>query len=285
MTFRTRFAPSPTGPLHLGHAYSAMLAHDMARARGGTFLLRIEDIDQSRSRLAWEAQIFDDLHWLGITWDEPVMRQSERMPVYRAALATLWDNGLAFACTCSRRDILAATSAPQEGQPSVGPDGTIYPGTCRNKTVQSTQPDDAAIRLNINAAVAALRADFPLSFQESLHDVARTVECNPTDLTDDIGDIVLSRKDMGTSYHMSVVLDDAAQNITDVVRGEDLFDATKIHVVLQHLLKLPTPHYHHHPLIRDDTGKRLAKRDDARAIRTYRDDGACPADIRKMVGL
>ena len=263
----TRFAPSPTGPLHLGHAYSAMLAHDMARDAGGTFLLRIEDIDRSRARPAWEAQITDDLAWLGLTWPTPVMRQSDRQPAYDAALDALWDRGLLYPCTCNRRDILAAASAPQEGAP-MGPDGVVYPGTCRHRPRTGPRPTDTALRL-----------DLALACQPFVNTVLSA------DKVATIGDVVLARRDMGTSYHLSVVVDDAAQGVTDVVRGEDLAEATPIHVLLQRLLDLPTPTYHHHRLIRDDTGKRLAKRDDARAIATYRAEGATPSDIRRMVSL
>jgi len=278
----TRFAPSPTGPLHLGHAYSALLAYDMAKAAGGQFLLRIEDIDQSRARPEWEAQIYDDLHWLGLEWPEPVMRQSGRMAVYQQALAQIKAKGLLYRCTCNRRDIEAAIAAPQEGAPAAyGPDGVIYPGTCR----KLDRPDkDAALRLDTGEASLYLGA-LELSFIETgpVHTGQQTI--TPHELIHSVGDIVLARRDMGTSYHLSVVLDDAAQGITDVIRGEDLFEATKIHVLLQTLLDLPTPTYHHHALIRDDAGKRLAKRDDARAIAKYRADGATPADIRKMIGL
>lgn len=276
----TRFAPSPTGPLHLGHAYSALLAYDMAQAAGGTFLLRIEDIDQSRTRPEWEAQIFDDLAWLGLKWPTPVMRQSSRLPVYQQALARLNAQGLLYRCTCNRRDIEAAASAPQEGTaPAFGPDGMIYPGTCR----QAGHTDLAApLRLDMAKACASLGH---LAFEETGPDQKGHHVLQPDDLITNVGDIILARRDMGTSYHLSVVLDDAAQGISHVIRGQDLFEATKIHVVLQHLLALPRPVYHHHRLIRDDTGKRLAKRDDARAIAKYRNDGATPQDIRKMVGL
>ena len=276
---RTRFAPSPTGPLHLGHAYSAILAHDMARAAGGAFLLRIEDIDRSRARPDWEAMIHDDLAWLGLAWDGPVMRQSDRMPAYAAALDRLWQGDLLYPCTCTRRDIDAALAAPQEGVPVNGPDGPVYPGTCRG----AAHPrGDAALRLDMAKAVALAG---PLAFREKGPAHPGDVFTSRDDYLTGIGDIVLARRDMGTSYHLSVVVDDAAQGITHVTRGEDLFEATKIHVLLQRLLSLPTPIYHHHRLIRDEAGRRLAKRDDARAIRRYRDEGASPADIRRMVGL
>ncbi|MEL6682563.1 MAG: tRNA glutamyl-Q(34) synthetase GluQRS [Pseudomonadota bacterium] len=273
----TRFAPSPTGPLHLGHAYSALLAHDLAKAAGGTFLLRIEDIDQSRARPEWEAQIYDDLRWLGLSWEHPVMRQSERLQTYRDALQKLWNLGLVYPCTCTRRDIQEAASAPQEGAPKYGPDGLIYPGTCRSRHRPDHMPDQA-LRLDMAQAATAVL------FTET---GARPGEqgFSPETLITDIGDVVLARRDMGTSYHLSVVIDDAAQNVSHVVRGADLLDSTPIHVLLQQLLGLPTSVYHHHKLIRDDAGKRLAKRDDARAIAKYRADGITPDDIRRMVGL
>lgn len=294
----TRFAPSPTGPLHLGHAYSALLAHDMARAAGGTFLLRIEDIDSQRSKPEWEAQIYDDLRWLGIDWDAAPLRQSDRLPAYRAALEALWQADLLYPCTCNRRDILAAASAPHEGDPPMGPDGIIYPGTCRKNTLANSPdgthlPEDVTLRLAMDAAVATVSKQ--RNTHDSLQTLARFTETGrppkgetpvtATQMETEIGDIVLSRRDFLGSYHLSVVLDDANQGITHVIRGDDLFDATKIHVVLQRLLHLPTPTYHHHRLIRDDQGKRLAKRDDARAIRTCRADGASPEDICRMVGL
>ena len=281
----TRFAPSPTGPLHLGHAYSAFLAHDMARAAGGQFLLRIEDIDHTRCRTAWEEQIYDDLTWLGITWDGPVMRPSERTEAYQTALTTLWEQGLLFECTCNRRDILHAASAPQEGAPpTYGPDGILYPGTCREKGANpgGAPLPSGVLRLNMAAATRVVGVD-ALTFTEMAYAPTGTVTFN--DQVETVGDIVLSRRDYLGSYHLSVVLDDAAQGVTQVIRGEDLFEATKIHVILQRLLSLPTPTYHHHHLIRDDMGKRLAKRDDARAIAKYRAEGASPEDVRAMVGI
>jgi len=281
VTFTTRFAPSPTGPLHLGHAYSALLAYDMAEARNGTFLLRIEDIDQTRARDHWESQIYDDLSWLGMSWPEPVLRQSDRMRFYAQALDILWEQGLLYVCDCTRRDVETALSAPQEGVPRYGPDGFIYPGTCRSRHLRTgPRPTGKALRLDMAEAMRHLLA--PLSYDETGlnpgiitgHNLVRTM-----------GDIVLARRDMGTSYHLSVVVDDAAQGISDVVRGADLAEATIIHVLLQKLLDLPTPTYHHHRLIRDHAGKRLAKRDDARAIAKYRSDGATPDDIRDMVDL
>ncbi|MFC2967688.1 tRNA glutamyl-Q(34) synthetase GluQRS [Acidimangrovimonas pyrenivorans] len=289
----TRFAPSPTGPLHLGHAFSAILAHDMARAASGRFLLRMEDIDRARSKPDWERQIYDDLSWLGLSWDGPVMHQSERLPAYRAALDALWARGLLYACDCTRRDIAEALSAPQEGA-VIGPDGPVYPGTCRGKTrdgipfaarARHPRPEGVALRLDM---AAAARKTGPVAFTETgagPEGQSGRIEAGETELVEEIGDIVLARRDIGTSYHLSVVIDDAAQGITHVTRGADLFEATKIHLVLQKLLKLPTPTYRHHRLIRDETGKRLAKRDDARAIAKYRAEGATPDDIRRMVDL
>lgn len=277
MSFVTRFAPSPTGPLHLGHAYSACLAHDMARAAKGEFLLRIDDIDQSRARPQWEAQLIDDLTWLGLTWDRPIWRQSENFPHYQSQLDQLAARGLLYPCRCKRADIKAAASAPQEGVPQFGPDGLIYPGTCRNRPLSERQPADA-LRLNLSKALDQIAT--PLRFTETgpLH--SGTYEITPDDLVLTVGDPVLARPHMAASYHFSVILDDAAQNVTHVIRGADLFEATALQVTLQALLALPTPLYHHHDLIRDAQGKRLAKRDDARALTAYRDQGLSPQDIR-----
>ena len=285
MTFITRFAPSPTGPLHLGHAYSALLAHDMARAAGGSVLLRIEDIDQARARQSWEAQIYEELHWLGLCWPEPVMRQSNRIARYQQALAQLTALGLTYPCNCNRADIEAAAGAPQEGVAQFGPDGRIYPGSCRHRAEETPKAEDV-IRLDIAKALAlAMQQTGLRTFEETGAKFRGSHRLDPTQLIERVGDIILVRKGMGSSYHLSVVVDDADQGVTHVVRGADLFDATQIHVLLQVLLRLPTPIYHHHDLIRDEAGKRLAKRDDARAIAKYRAEGASPSDIRRMVGL
>ena len=256
----TRFAPSPTGPLHLGHAFAAFIAAE----RGDRFLLRIEDIDQTRYRPDFEAAIHDDLHWLGLTWETPVLRQSTRQSFYQQALDKLSEMGLTYHCTCSRADIRAALSAPQgAGEP-------VYPGTCRNQPHAT-----GSLRLNIARATATMP---DLTFTAS----GQTHRFNPRQLTDDI---ILSRRDEGFAYHLAVVVDDAFQGITEVTRGGDLLSATPLQVTLQRLLGLPTPAYHHHRLIRDDQGKRLAKRDDARALSKYRAEGATPADIRRLIGL
>ncbi len=281
MSAVTRFAPSPTGPLHLGHAFSALTAFARAKAAGGRMLLRIEDLDRSRARPVWEALIAEDLAWLGLTWPRPVMRQSERGPAHEAALARLWRAGLLYPCTCARRDIEAAAGAPQEGAPLHGPDGVIYPGTCRADATGPI-PADGALRLHMRKA--ALITD-SIQFSETGCATLGTVTVVPETLVARIGDVVLRRRDGAAAYHLAVVVDDAAQGITEVVRGQDLFEATAIHVVLQRLLGLPTPAYHHHRLIRDDHGARLAKRDDARALSTLRAEGWTPPDVRRAVGL
>ncbi|MCR9086443.1 MAG: tRNA glutamyl-Q(34) synthetase GluQRS [Rhodobacteraceae bacterium] len=279
----TRFAPSPTGPLHLGHAYSAMLAHDLAHTSGGQFLLRIEDLDRERCKPEWEALIEQDLSWLGLDWPRPVRRQSDHPQDHAGALDWLSALGLVYPCRCNRADIRAALSAPQEGAPTpLGPDGLVYPGTCRARTMSDRQPGDA-LRLNMARAVARTG---PITFTEIGPERAGTHRVAPETLVNEIGDVVLARRGSGAiAYHLAVTVDDAVQQISHVVRSVDLFEATAIHVLLQRLLELPTPLYHHHRLIRDETGKRLAKRDDARAIRLYREAGKIPADIRAMVSL
>jgi glutamyl-Q tRNA(Asp) synthetase len=280
VTFVTRFAPSPTGPLHLGHAYSALLAYEMARASNGRFLLRIEDTDISRARPKWETQIYDDLTWLGLTWEQPVLRQSEHLDAYHANIMQLARLGLVYPCSCSRSDIRAALSAPQEGVAAI----TVYPGTCRHRDMNSRQPGDA-LRLNMNRALGLLSGK-PIEFHETGPKHAGTHKISPQELLQSTGDAVLGRKEIETvSYVLAAVVDDAKQDITTVIRGEDLFETTALQVLLQTLLELPTPEYHHHHLIRDNDGKRLAKRDDARAIAKYRADGLTPGHIRLKIGL
>ncbi len=270
----TRFAPSPTGPLHLGHAYAALIAAE----RGDRFLLRIEDIDSARAKPQWEAAIHADLTWLGLHWETPVLRQSDNLPAYQHALDRLDRMGLTYRCGCSRADIRAALSAPQEGAaPVTGPDGPVYPGTCRDQQIP-----EGAIRLDMAKAMAHIGG--PITFTDSGTRPGTHIR-DATEMIETIGDIVLSRRDIGTSYHLAVVVDDAAQGITEVTRGEDLFDATPIHILLQSLLGLNHPAYHHHRLIRDGSGKRLAKRDDARALAKYRAEGARPDDIRRLTGF
>lgn len=279
MTFRTRFAPSPTGPLHIGHAYSAIVAHDMAKAAGGAFLLRMEDTDLQRSKPEWDAQIIDDLTWLGLTWEEPVLRQAEQLTSYDPALARLEAMNLLYPCSCSRADIRAALAAPQEGVTH-----EVYPGTCKHRAMSDREKGDA-LRLHLDRALDVLN-DRNVSFKETGARYEGTHKLDPEQALRDIGDVVLSRKgEEIVAYFLASALDDITQGITHVVRGEDLFDFTQIQVILLSLLDLPVPVYHHHGLIRDNNGKRLAKRDDARAIAKYREDGATPADIRAMVGL
>ena len=279
MKFRTRFAPSPTGPLHIGHAYSAILAHDMARSEDGAFLLRMEDTDLQRSKPEWDELIRQDLAWLGLAWDGPVHRQSRHIDSYNARLESLADTGLLYPCSCSRSDIRSALSAPQEGA-----EHNVYPGTCRGRPMSDRKPGDA-LRLDLARALDQL-SDVALSFSETGPSHAGDHVVEPGDAIARIGDIVVSRKDDGiVAYFLASAFDDADQDISHVIRGDDLFDFTPIQVILQHLFGLPTPIYHHHGLIRDENGKRLAKRDDARAIRTYREECATPRDIRRMVGL
>lgn len=268
-----RFAPSPTGYLHLGHAFSALTAWD----QGGEFLLRVEDNDHTRARPEFEQAIYDDLHWLGLEWSTPVLRQSENMPAYKAALDALADLGLTFECDCTRRYIKETIP-----QPIHGPDGMVYPGTCRDKEL--TPAKNTATRLNMAKAIAYLGGVNQLIFTD-VNDGRTKHYLSANDLLTKCGDVVLSRRGIGTSYHLAVVVDDAAQRVTHVTRGQDLFEATQIHRILQALLGLPTPIYRHHRLILDETGKRLAKTDNARAIRKYRAEGATPQDIRAMVGL
>ena len=263
----TRFAPSPTGRLHLGHAYSAILAHDYARERGGAFLLRIEDIDPGRSRPEHVGGIVEDLSWLGISWDGEIVYQSERLGLYAGAVEGLKARGLVYPCFCTRSaiaaEIAASASAPH------GPDGPLYPGTCRridpDARARRMQSEPHAWRLDMARAAAAA----PLLYWE---DGDTEVHAEP----EAFGDVVLARKDAPVSYHLAVTVDDAAQGVTDVVRGRDLFAATDVHRLLQALLDLPTPHYRHHPLLTGADGRRLAKRNGARSLAELRAGGADP---------
>lgn len=254
----TRFAPSPTGRLHLGHALSAIRAHDVARAGGGRFLLRIEDIDGTRSRAEHVDGIIEDLTWLGLEWDE-LSFQSRRIDLYAQALERLKAAGLVYPCFCTRAEIAASLSAPH------GDVAPAYPGTCRALT-----PADVAARKGPHCwridMAKALAATGPLWW----HDAAMgEVAADPASQ----GDIVIARKDAPASYHLAVTVDDAAQGVTDVIRGDDLFAATHVHRVLQALLGLPTPAYRHHPLMMDASGQRLAKRTGARSLADMRGEG------------
>jgi len=273
----TRFAPSPTGLLHSGHAYSALLAYDIARRTGGRFLVRIEDIDFTRCRREYEVALLEDLAWLGMSWQQPVRRQSDHLPEYAAAVQLLKDRGLLYPCFCTRREILreieAAGGAPQ------GPEGPVYPGTCRHLTARERESriasgESFALRLDTQKSRSRLRDDL------TWHDELRGVQIARPEM---LGDVVLVRRDIGCSYHLAVVFDDALQEVSLVTRGEDLFEATHLHRLLQALLGLPTPRYHHHPLVRDDSGRRLAKRDQSETLRSLRERGLSPADIRRKL--
>jgi glutamyl-Q tRNA(Asp) synthetase len=276
---RTRFAPSPTGPLHLGHAYSALLNAKLAGLPGDTFLLRIDDIDQSRARPEWEAQIYDDLAWLGLSWPTPVRRQSDHADDYRAAIARLSEAGLTYPCRCSRRDIREAASAPHDDS-AHGPGGPVYPGTCRGRSMAEAGPGDA-IRLDMGKAVAAMPS-WPSILETGVEHGTHALTAD--NLIRYSGDIVLAPPGMAASYYLSVVVDDEAQGITHVVRGLDLAGSTDIYVCLSVLLGYQMRQFHHHRLITDDRGTRLAKRDDARSIARYRADGFRPRDIRALIG-
>jgi len=282
MTPVERFAPSPTGRLHLGHAFSAITAHDAARAGAGRFLLRIEDIDAGRCRPEYEAGIVEDLAWLGLRWDAPPLRQSARLPAHAEALARLRAMGLLYPCACTRADIAAAMSAPQEGAGAAAP----YPGTCRGR--EGVGDDGRPVALRLDMARALALAGPGLWFEElgaGPDGETGRIALDPGALLATVGDVALARKDLGTSYHLAVVADDAWQGVTHVTRGRDLFAATPLHRLLQALLGLPSPRWRHHRLIRDAAGRRLAKRDDARALAALRAEGATPQDIRRMVGL
>ncbi|WGI20434.1 tRNA glutamyl-Q(34) synthetase GluQRS [Amylibacter sp. IMCC11727] len=275
-----RFAPSPTGLLHLGHAFSALTAFEAAQEAKGRFLLRIEDIDGPRCKPEYVDAIYDDLRWLGIRWDTPVLHQLDRLERYQEAVDQLTQMGLTYPCSCTRKDIAVALSAPQEGDDAaMGPDGVIYPGTCRHRI---SGGENDAIRLDMRKAVKFLGTS-DVKYREIGED-AGPKSFDTAFLVKHCGDIVLARKDIGTSYHIAVVVDDAFQEVTHVTRGLDMAPATPIHVLLQRLFGYATPTYRHHRLIRDDTGKRLAKRHDALAISALRQAGWSVADVKAAVG-
>lgn len=260
----TRFAPSPTGPLHLGHAYSAILAHRFARARGGMFMLRIEDIDPGRSRRGHVDAIIEDLSWLGLEWDGELLFQSERLALYQRSLDDLRAQELLYPCFCTRSEI-AAEIAASASAPH-GPEGPVYPGTCRalshSERYRLLDEKPHAWRLDMAAALARVG---PLTWSDHGEEIAAEPER--------FGDVVLARKDAPASYHLAVTIDDAAQGVTDIVRGKDLFAATHVHRLLQALLGLPAPRYHHHGLILGADGQRLAKRNGAPTIASLRAAG------------
>jgi glutamyl-Q tRNA(Asp) synthetase len=270
MSIVTRFAPSPTGYLHLGHAFSALIAWRRAREAGGRFLLRLEDIDVARCRPAFAEAVMQDLAWLGIDWDGEVRVQSRHLPEYRAALDALAARGLLYPCFCTRADILQSATAPH------APDGTaVYPGTCRRLSADERQARIAAgqpYALRLDMARAHIPA---LTFEE---DGEGTVICRP----EQFGDVVLARKDAPGSYHLCVTHDDAVQGVTLVTRGADLKPSTALHRLLQELLGWPVPVYAHHALVADSAGRRLAKRDKAATLRDLRAQGHTAAEVRAM---
>jgi glutamyl-Q tRNA(Asp) synthetase len=268
-----RFAPSPNGLLHLGHAFSALTDYARCRTAGGRFLLRIEDIDRTRCRPEYEAAIYEDLVWLGLEWETPVRRQSERMADYAAALTRLAEMGLIYPAFLSRAEIAAAaTSRDPDGAP-------LYSGTDRDLPPAEAEARIAAgapyaLRLRMDRAIAIAGA---VSWRED----ETTIAADPAAW----GDVIIARKETPTSYHLAVVVDDAAQGVTHVVRGRDLYFATAVHALLQRLLGLPAPNYHHHRLITDAAGRKLSKSDHDTSLAALRAAGKKPEDIRRMVGL
>jgi glutamyl-Q tRNA(Asp) synthetase len=279
-----RFAPSPNGRLHLGHAFSALFTERAAASAGGTFLLRIEDIDPQRSKPQFEAGIFEDLSWLGLTWPRPVMRQSARMAAYAEAAEALKSRSLLYPCFCARWEIArAAIAADPDGAP-------VYAGTCRRLTAEQAferleRGEQAQWRIRMDRAAAEcgpiVISEAPARGTDALWPEAFDRAADPTRW----GDAVLIRKDTPTSYHLSVSADDAAQGVTHVTRGMDLFAATGLHVLLQRLLGLPSPVYCHHRLLHDDDGEKLAKSKGSVSLKSLRESGVSPADVRRKLGF
>ena len=269
----TRFAPSATGHLHLGHAYSAWLGWQRARISGGSFLVRLEDIDTTRCKPEYVDSILEDLRWLGLEWDGDVRLQSNYLTDYSNAISKLHARGVLYPCFCSRSEIARALAAPHGGEHK-------YPGTCRHihlaeRNARLANGDNYALRLNVELALEAVR-DFGF-YEEDIGYIDGRPET--------LGDVVLGRRDHLVSYHLCVVCDDAAQRISHVTRGQDLFDATHTHVLLQRLLGLPTPTYAHHPLVTDAAGRRLAKRDGAATLRGMREAGISPATVLSQLRM
>jgi glutamyl-Q tRNA(Asp) synthetase len=283
-----RFAPSPNGYLHLGHAFSALLNFDLARASGGRLLLRIEDIDLTRCKPEFETAIYQDLAWLGIAWEEPVRRQSEHLADYRAALDKLFALGLVYPSFESRAEIATLVAEREANAPwPRDPDGApLYPGTAkllssdeRARLLESGTP--YALRLDMAAACARAGDLFWTEHGEGPDGETGAVAARP----EAWGDVILARKETPTSYHLSVVVDDALQGVTEVVRGQDLLWSTSVHRLLQQLLGLPQPAYRHHRLVLDAVGRKLSKSTEATGLRELRAGGATPADIRRLAGL
>ena len=273
----TRFAPSPTGLLHKGHAYSALMAQNYAKEHGGLFILRIEDIDTTRCKQKFTDAIYDDLKWLGLKWPEPVRIQSAHFDDYKQALDSLKTMGLLYPCFCTRKDIKEEIARSPKAPH--GPEGALYPGTCRQlseseRTAKIGAGTDHAWRLDIDKSIQCLQAQnkWPLKWQDS---DGKSHIADPLSL----GDVVLARKDTPTSYHLSVTVDDAMQGITHVIRGTDLLHTTHIHVLLQTLLGLPTPIYLHHKLLLDEDGNRFAKRHKSMTLQSLRQKGVDPCSL------
>lgn len=277
--FVTRFAPSPTGYLHKGHAFSALTAYEAARAaEAGRFLLRIEDIDATRRRPEYEAAIYEDLAWLGLTWEEPVRRQSEHLDDYQAALSRLEADGLLYRCFRTRKEVAEEIARAPHGAMEVFRGAPLPPD---NEAGRLAAGEPFAWRLSLDAAARTLGGFEGLTFVEEGSGRRRDVQARP-ELG---GDVVLARKDVGVAYHLAVVFDDALQGVTHVIRGEDLADATHVQRLLQALLGLPTPIYRHHRLLTGPDGKRFAKRDKAETLRELRARGVTPDDLRREMGL
>lgn len=279
-TIITRFAPSPTGRLHIGHAYSALFAYKLAIEAGGKFILRIEDIDPERCHKEFEDGIFEDFAWLGLSWEEPVRRQSDYMHDYSDALAKLQARDLLYPCFCTRKEI--REEVMRSGYAPHGPEGLLYPGTCKKLS-------DAVREQKIAAGIPHA---FRLDLEKAMQDIEEPLtwidhEKGEQEATPEIlGDAVLARKDISASYHLSVTIDDHLQGITLVTRGEELFYATHLHRLLQELLELDVPEWHHHKIITNQDGERLAKRDKAISIQHLREnEGKTPQDIMEMIGL
>jgi len=271
----TRFAPSPTGLLHLGHAYSALFAAEQAKKTGGRFLLRIEDIDPERCQIEFEDAIYEDLSWLGLTWEMPVRRQSEHLAEYAKAISTLQEIEVLYPCFCTRKDIQSTIHT------NIGPNGPLYPGTCRGlsqeeRKTRENNGEAFALRLDISKAIKGLSSS--MQWNDLAH--------GKNNATPEIfGDVVLARKNTPTSYHLAVTVDDHFQGITLVTRGEDLLLSTHVHRLLQELLGLRAPDYHHHPLLTDNEGRRYAKRHKSLSLKALRASGNSPDQIRQMAGL
>jgi glutamyl-Q tRNA(Asp) synthetase len=277
----TRFAPSPTGRLHIGHAYSALFAYKKAMEAGGKFILRIEDIDEGRCHKEYEEGIYEDLSWLGLTWEEPVRVQSEHYDDYDEALSKLLSKDLLYPCFCTRKEIREEIKRSGSA-PNHSPEGPLYPGTCKHLNLEQREEKiknaiPYAMRLDMDKALSLISEDLYWTDEEKGKQLA-TPEI--------VGDAVLARKDINTSYHLSVTVDDHIQGITHVSRGEELFYASSLHRLLQALLDLNVPVWHHHPLITDEKGERLAKRDKSISLKELREEhGKTPGDIMDLIGI